>query len=163
MDWTHEEIKAHGRDVIEAAMRRRGHLPGVVRTSRTSRGTWYTYTRCANVQGRLQCSTEAEYSVERGKVTQSTVAYWCQYETADQKLDRQSAAPHWHVERNGDTLSWAWIATRQKDAQRLVSEYKRAGSNRKQDRYTMRQHEGPCGLFREYLTHWTSGPTVTEV
>lgn len=151
---TLDEIKAAGRDVIAAAMRHRGHVPGVVRTSRTARGTWYTYTRCANVQGTLQCHTEAEYSVERSRVTQSTVAYWCQYETSGQKLERRSSTErHWHVEMNGETRSWAWIFQRQSMAQTIATQWTRGKKTR--ERFTVREHTGPCSFFREYLVNQT--------
>lgn len=89
---TMAEAEAAGRDEIATAMRRKRHAPGTVRIERTKSGTWYSYTRCANaVTGDLarlpvgQCSTEAEYSIDRGKLTKSSVAYFCAYETAEQK------------------------------------------------------------------------------
>jgi hypothetical protein len=95
---TYAEAEAAGRDEIAAAMRRKRHVPGTVRIDRTKSGTWYSYTRCANtVTGDLarlpvgQCSTEAEYSIDRGKLTKSSVAYFCAYETAEQKGSRRGA------------------------------------------------------------------------
>lgn len=160
-DMTTDEIKAAGREMIAAAMRRRGHVPGVVRTERTSRGTFYTFTRCSNVQGKIQCHVEAEYSVERERVTQSTVAFWCSFETADQKLDRRSETErHWHVEKNGETISWAWIYPNRSTAQTIASRWTKGHKTR--DRYTIREHTGPCQLFREHLGNWAGVPPVTE-
>lgn len=157
-----DKIRAAGRDEIAAAMRRRGHVPGDVRTFRTTRGTWYSLTRCANRSATLQCATEAEYSVERSRVTASTVAHWCQYETADQKIDRRAeTGPHYHVERNGETESWAWIFELRETAQRIAIRHNKA---RRGGRYTVRRHVGPCPVFREYLTNWPDAePVATEV
>lgn len=161
-DWTLDEIKAHGRDKIEAAMRRRGHLPGIVTTHRTARGTWYTYTACANRGTALACGTKAEYSIERGKVTASTVAYPCQYETLDQKLTRRSETErHYHVDLNDETQSWAWVHETKGDADSQARRMRRSNVGRPRDRYTVRVHQGACQAYRERLTHQASVPPVT--
>lgn len=89
---SHDEIMAAGRDEIAAAMTKRRHVAGAVRVVRMKNGSVYTMTRCTNtVTGDMaklpvgQCHVEAEYSVTRGKLTKSSVAYFCAYETAEQK------------------------------------------------------------------------------
>lgn len=73
---------------IDAAMSKKGHRAGRVRYSYTRGGKVYAYVACANTNPLInhlgtvinpahKCSTEAEYSIDRDRLTKSTVAYKC--------------------------------------------------------------------------------------
>lgn len=77
---------------VFAALERKGHRPGRIRYERTKGGKRYAYVSCLNVKtithmhdGRAYrapivsaCNMGAEYSMDRRKLTRSTVAYRCE-------------------------------------------------------------------------------------
>lgn len=76
---------------VFAAMERKGHRPGRIRYERTKGGKVYAYVSCINsktvthmADGRAYsepfvdaCGMGAEYSLERRRLTKSTVAFKC--------------------------------------------------------------------------------------
>jgi hypothetical protein len=72
-DMTYTETK-----LVVEALEAKGHRwAGRESHSRTARGAYYTYLHCGN--GR--CHVQAEFSLERSKLTKSTIGQFrCSYE-----------------------------------------------------------------------------------
>lgn len=63
---------------ISAAMTAKGHTPGRASGYRTKTGKQYVFVACANMVLDRPCHVVAEYSVDRAKVTKSSVQYRCE-------------------------------------------------------------------------------------
>jgi hypothetical protein len=69
---------------------------------------------------------------------------------------------HYHVNRNGDRLSWAEVAETRLDATRMYLRLSRAKVGRPRDTYAVEEcHDGQCAEYVAYRAHEASVPPVS--